>query len=144
MVIIHAVVTSITTTTIERRRVISYFFGGAAEVISQQSGKYLLSETSEISLLGCFVKAKTPFAPGTAVRLTITHQEKSFAASATVVYILAGNGMGLAFETVSPKDRAVLNAWLGEAREHISWGGALGRSEETKRNAGPEPSIENL
>jgi hypothetical protein len=93
----------------DRRRAIRYFFGGVAEVTDLGSGKRLVSETSELSRLGCFVKTTDPFPPGAAVDFKITHEESSVAARGTVVYAL-DKGMGIAFGVVSSTDQT--NGWL--------------------------------
>ena len=101
----------------ERRRAIRYFFGGVAEVTDVESGKHLVSETTELGRFGCFVKTIAPFSPGATVSLKITHQDTFFAAPGMVAYVLADKGMGIAFGSVSPKDAAVLEGWLPHRAE---------------------------
>jgi hypothetical protein len=102
----------------DRRRAIRYFFGGVAEVTDVGSGKRLVSETSELSRLGCFVKTTIPFPPKTTVDIRITHGQSSVAARGTVVYVL-DKGMGIAFGAVSPTDQTVLDGWL-PSEERVS------------------------
>ena len=102
---------------LERRRAIRYFFGGVAEVTDVESGKHLVSETTELGRFGCFVKTIAPFSPGATVSLKITHQDTFFAAPGRVAYVLADKGMGISFGAVSPEDEAVLEHWLPHSTE---------------------------
>jgi hypothetical protein len=45
----------------DSRRAVRYHFGGAAEVADISSGKYIITEASEIGRFGCFVKTAAPF-----------------------------------------------------------------------------------
>jgi hypothetical protein len=101
-----------------RRRAIWYFFGGIAEVTDVGSGNRLVSETSELSRLGCFVKTTDPFLPGTVLDIKITHEKRSFVARGAVVHLL-DQGMGIAFGVVSPSDQTVLNGWLPNGRTNF-------------------------
>jgi PilZ domain len=81
-------------------------------VTSPKSGKYVVAVTSEISLLGCFIKTATPFPPGETVNLRITYDGKVFSVQGAVVYVLPTNGMGINFSAVPPSDQAILERWL--------------------------------
>jgi hypothetical protein len=48
------------------------------------------------------------------VRLRITHRGATFAALGWVAYGSASEGMGIAFGGIEARDRATLDAWLGE------------------------------
>jgi hypothetical protein len=101
---------------IERRRRTRYNFGAIAEVIdlSGDSGgrRDLVAITRDLSLSGCFVKTKTQFAKGTEVRVRITGSGADFAAIGKVTDV-AREGMGIEFVEVLPKDRAIIEDWLG-------------------------------
>jgi hypothetical protein len=96
----------------ERRRAIRYFFEGAAEVTELESGRYLVSETTELAQFGCFVKTRSPFRAGVVLSLKITHSGTCFAAFGRVAYVLPERGIGIGFEIVSPENQTILNMWL--------------------------------
>lgn len=93
------------------RRAERYFFGGVAELTDAQTNQYFISETSQLSRFGCFVKRITKFSPGSTVTIRITHEGASFAALAKVVYVL-DSGIGIAFDSFSPESELILNEWL--------------------------------
>ena len=73
---------------IERRRAIRHLFGGTAEVINVESQKQLISLTRDLSLYGCFIKAKAPFPKGTRVSLKIANSKGTFSAVGNVAHRL--------------------------------------------------------
>jgi hypothetical protein len=105
---------------IDRRRATRYNLGAIAEVIylgGDLSGdlgarRDLVAITLDLSLSGCFVKTTTPFAKGTEVRVRITSSGADFAAIGKVTDVTR-EGMGIDFVEVLPKDRAILEEWLG-------------------------------
>jgi hypothetical protein len=101
---------------IERRRATRYNFGAIAEVIdiSGDLGARgdLVAMTRDLSLSGCFVKTMTQFAKGTEVRVKITCSGADFAATGKVTHVTP-EGMGIEFVEVLPKDRAIIEEWLG-------------------------------
>jgi hypothetical protein len=99
----------------ERRRTPRHTFGGVAEVTSAQSGKYLVAITAEISRLGCFVKAMTPFASGEAVNVKITYSGRAFSAPGRVIYVLPAKGMGITFGAIPADGQLVLDDWIAES-----------------------------
>jgi hypothetical protein len=102
---------------IDRRRATRYNFGAIAEVIDlgADSGvrRDVVAVTRDLSLSGCFVKTTmTPFAKGTEVRVRITCSGADFAAIGKVTDVTR-EGMGIEFVEVLPKDRAIIEGWLG-------------------------------
>jgi hypothetical protein len=66
---------------------------------------------------------------GTKVRLRITHRGATFAALGYVAHASASEGMGIAFGEIKARDRAILDAWLGEHYE------GSGRCHKTTKQA---------
>jgi hypothetical protein len=89
-------------------------FVASAEVLEVGTGTKLSARTSEIGIGGCYVDALNPFAIGTAVAVKITRDQGAFHSKARVVYSDPSFGMGLAFESLDPEQRAILENWLAE------------------------------
>jgi hypothetical protein len=83
-------------------------------VTDLESEKQIATSARNLSLFGCFVATSTPFITGTKVRLRITHRSATFAALGRVVYTSASEGMGIAFDGIEGRERAILDTWLGE------------------------------
>jgi hypothetical protein len=98
---------------IDRREATRYYFGAVAEVINLDSCVAIVSVIRNLSLSGCFIKTKEPFSQGAEVRLRITSSGADFAAVGKVTSILPSEGMGIEFIQIQPKDRALLQLWLG-------------------------------
>jgi len=58
----------------------------------------------------------TPFATGAAVKLRITYDGKELVAAADVIYVLPGEGMGIAFRAIPPSEQGVLEEWLAQSK----------------------------
>jgi hypothetical protein len=86
------------------------------ELIDVDSETKIKERTRDLSLFGCSVKALTPWAVGTKVRLKITHKGSAFTALGHVVNVRE-NGMGLKFCEIAPKDEMILEIWMAELRE---------------------------
>ena len=79
-----------------------------------RSGALLSARTSELGLGGCYIDALNPFPEGTLVGLRILRDQGVFETKAKVVYCDPRFGMGLAFTEMTPDQRSLLEAWLGE------------------------------
>jgi len=88
-----------------------YPFSAGIRVVDLKSGKQIVSVTSNVSRSGCHVRTTTPFEQGTKVTVIIKHQGGTFESGGTVVYAIAGAGMGLHFENEAAEQDA-LRAWL--------------------------------
>ncbi len=88
-----------------RRSDLRYTFIATIEVIDANSGRQIVSATSNLSRYGCHVTTITPFLPGTSVKLTIKHQGITVECAGKVVYAISGEGMGVHFEKVGIADR---------------------------------------
>ena len=89
-----------------------YDFGAIAEVIDLDSREDVIVVTRDLSLSGCFVKTRTPFAPGTVVRVRITYAGADFAAIGSVTGNITWEGMGIEFVEIEPKHQATIEEWL--------------------------------
>jgi PilZ domain len=98
----------------ERRRYIRYPFTGSLEAFEPTSQTRIQGRTADLSEGGCYVDTMSPFPAKTHVRMRITREKRSFESQATVVYSVAGMGMGLRFDASDPKQFATLKKWLGE------------------------------
>ena len=90
-----------------------YDFGAIAEVIDLDSRQDVIAVTRDLSVYGCFVKIRTPFPAGTEVRVRIAYAGSDFAAVGMVTDNVSSEGMGIEFFEIGPKDRAIIEAWLG-------------------------------
>jgi PilZ domain len=103
----------------ERPRAPRYVFSANIELIDVESEAILKERTCDLSLFGCFAKASTPWAVGTKVRVKITYKGSAFTALGHVAQT-RGNGMGVQFSEMAPKDAMVLEIWMAELREDAS------------------------
>ena len=102
------------TPTIEGRAFPRYPFSNTAEAIDIRGNTRITGRTTDIAQQGCYIDTISPFAPKSTVALKITRDNQSFETKATVVYSLAGMGMGLVFATSEFDQLRVLNTWLSE------------------------------
>lgn len=96
----------------ERRRSPRFPFIASAEVHEENNGSRLDARVSDISATGCYVDTINPLPSGTAVRVKIFNEARSFEASAKVAYSVVHLGMGLSFSEVAPGSHDVLREWL--------------------------------
>ena len=97
---------------IERRQMTRYDFGAIAEVIDLDSREDMIGVTRDLSLSGCFIRAKAPFQKGTAVIVRIRCSGTDFAATGRVTANVNAQGMGIEFVEIQPKDQATIEQWL--------------------------------
>lgn len=98
----------------ERRRNPRYSVSALAQAVHVQSDTQISGRISDIALGGCYVEVMSPFAVGSDVKITITKDDRSFAAKARVLYSSNGMGMGLEFTQIAPSQRTVLERWIAE------------------------------
>ena len=94
-----------------QRSGLRYTFAASVKVEDPNSGKHIISITSNLSSSGCHVRTSTPFQRGTKITITINHQGLRFQCDGEVVYAIPGAGMGIRFENEATKQDA-LNRWL--------------------------------
>lgn len=99
----------------ERRRALRFPFVAKAEVCDTDSGEWLHSQVSEISLNGCYLDMMNPLPVGTQVLVKIYENGEFFEAAAKVVYSHPNLGMGLTYRSVKPNFLPTIQKWLLEA-----------------------------
>jgi hypothetical protein len=100
----------------ERRRTPRFPFVAVAEITEEQTGTQIVTQVSELSLFGCYVDQKNPFAPDTIVTVKIFSEAEVFEAKAKVLYAHPNLGMGLAYHEISLRSGSVLRQWLERAK----------------------------
>ena len=96
----------------ERRGANRYQLTATAEVIELGTGARFAARTTDLGPGGCFVDTLLPFPVGSKVRVHLNKGSANFDTAGTVVYSQAGLGMGIAFDSMKPNERAALEAWL--------------------------------
>ena len=86
----------------------------SAEVIEVETGSSFSARTSDISRTGCYIDMLNPSAQGTQLRVIIKNSNDVFEATARVVFMVPGLGMGVAFLRVAQQHEAVLTKWIAE------------------------------
>jgi len=98
------------------KRPARYLFVATVKATDVHSGKQVHGLTTDLSEGGCCILARrAPFSQGTRILLEITKNNVSFLTSATVVYNLKDQFMGLRFEEMSPDQAAIIAGWLRAA-----------------------------
>ena len=100
--------------TAERRSALRHAMILAAEVIELPRGTKLNARTADISRTGCYIDTLNPIPQGSDVRVRLTHGEETFVASARVVYVSYGLGMGIAYTKVEEEQLARLDRWFAD------------------------------
>lgn len=98
----------------ERRKHPRYPFTGTLEAFEPLSQTKIQGRTADLSEGGCYVDTMSPFPAQTSVKVRITRAQRSFESKATVVYSVAGMGMGLRFEAPEAQQLLSLRKWVGE------------------------------
>jgi hypothetical protein len=105
--------------TVERRSAPRFPIILAAEIVEMVGGAVLHARTSDVSRGGCYVDILNPVPASSMVRARLTRGSEVFEATAQVMYVSPGLGMGLRFEQpLPPVQLAVLDRWLAEAAQN--------------------------
>jgi PilZ domain-containing protein len=104
----------------DRRTHPRYKFVATGEVVAAESGARMETRVRDLSQQGCYVDTNNVLPLGTVTDVRITKGQQLFEARARVVYSRAGQGMGLVFTAIEPKQLRTLETWLVESRE-TSW-----------------------
>jgi hypothetical protein len=102
---------------VDRRASFRHKFTAQVQLTVTGSAQSVLAQASDLGTGGCYVQLETPFPRGTSLEISVTENEQSFQARATVVSTQHGKGMGLAFTAIEPAHIAVLNGWLATSME---------------------------
>jgi PilZ domain len=89
-------------------------FIAAAEIIEVDTEVRLTARTGDLSQGGCYLDMVNPLPQGTAVKVAIAHGDRTFGATAKVVYSQTPLGMGLEFRDIDPNNQPTLGQWLAE------------------------------
>jgi hypothetical protein len=98
----------------DRRNADRHTFTASAEVVELGSGARFSTRTTDLGPGGCFVDTMLPFPVGARVRVSVRKGQTSFETGGAVVYSQTGLGMGIAFDTMEPRQRQALDTWLTE------------------------------
>jgi hypothetical protein len=83
-----------------------------AEVMNLGTTERVEGTTGNLSRGGCYVLCANPFPQWTSIRLWLTKGSQVFEAEASVVHATLGEGMGIAFERITPRYQSMLDGWL--------------------------------
>lgn len=89
-------------------------FIAAAEITEVDTEVHLAARTGDLSQGGCYLDMVNPLPQGTAVRVAIAHGDRTFGATAKVVYSQTPLGMGLEFREIDPTNQPTLGQWLAQ------------------------------
>jgi hypothetical protein len=98
----------------ELRRAPRYSLTSVAEITDLRTGTRITAQTSDVSLVGCYVDTLNPLPAGTQVRIRITHENEVFASAGVVAYSSASMGMGIKFLKVQHDYLGVLRNWVSK------------------------------
>jgi PilZ domain len=89
-------------------------FIASAEIMEIDTEVRLIARTGDLSLGGCYMDMVNPLPQGTAVKIAIAHGDRTFGATARVVYSQTPLGMGLQFHEIEAAHQPTLGRWLAE------------------------------
>ncbi len=98
----------------ERRRTHRFLFEAPIELTHVPSDSQITAVTGDIGQFGCFVITGSSFSIGSAIKLGITYNGRTFSATGSVMYVIKKQGMGIAFNELSVQSRSVLDQWIAE------------------------------
>ncbi len=96
----------------EKRRALRYSLIASVEIIELHTDTHFQAQTSDVSLVGCYLDMLNPLPLATSVKLTITHEEATFTALGTVAHSEPNMGMGIGFKEVEAEQLKVLQKWI--------------------------------
>lgn len=98
----------------ELRRATRYPLTAVAEIVDLSTDVRINAQTSDLSLVGCYIDTLNPLPTGTKVSISITHESKTVATEGAVVYSMANMGMGIEFLQLGQNHLIVLRQWLNK------------------------------
>jgi hypothetical protein len=87
-------------------------FIASADVIDAETLVRLSARTGDLSRHGCYMDMVNPPPLGTTIQVEIVHGQRTFSATAAVVYSQTPLGMGVEFRTVEASEQDKLEQWL--------------------------------
>jgi len=100
--------------TIERRRAPRYQLVAEAEIISPMSEVCLGAQTSDVSLVGCFMNTNFSLPLGTEIRLRLKYEQTTLITSGVVARSEPSMGFGVSFTNMKEAQKRWLQKWLQE------------------------------
>jgi hypothetical protein len=104
----------------DRRRAPRYSVMAAVSVVDVQSGVELNARITDLSISGCYVDTLNAFPAGTQIRVSITHEGKTFDALRRVAYSQSNMGMGVAFVKAEPDQLKTLREWISALKSQAA------------------------
>jgi PilZ domain-containing protein len=98
----------------DRRSERRYPFNALAEIVNETEQARTSTKISDLSMHGCYVETTNPFPQGTNVTIEIFTDSESVETAATVAYLEAKRGMGLAFREMPDCYTNTLQKWLAK------------------------------
>jgi hypothetical protein len=92
-------------------------FAADVEMLELESGTRVSGVTSDISSVGCFVRARRTLEVGAKVQGTLTHGGQKLEVLAMVRVVKPQVGMGLEFLDLDPDSHATLLTWIESLRK---------------------------
>jgi len=87
-------------------------FIAEAKIMEIETEVRLSARTGDLSKHGCYMDMVNPLPQGTSVKVAIEHGQRTFSATAAVVYSQTHLGMGLEFFNMDPSEQDKLDQWL--------------------------------
>ena len=87
-------------------------FIASADVIDTETLVRLTARTGDLSRHGCYMDMVNPLPLGSTIQVEIAHGQRTFSATAGVVYSQTPLGMGLEFRSVEASEQDKLEQWL--------------------------------
>lgn len=98
----------------DRRQAPRYGLVAIAELGDPEEGKLLSGKVTQISRTGCYVDTPKTFPIGTALKVIISHDQRTFVAKANIIHVQEQMGMGIAFLDPPEDQLSVLDSWVSE------------------------------
>ena len=127
------------TQVVERRQSVRFQFTASAQVVDRLTGARFSTRTTDLGPGGCFVDTMLPFPVGAKVRVSVRKGQSNLETGGVVVYSQMGLGMGIAFDTMEPRQREALDTWLTELTGTRHSAAASGSYEVKDPSAVPGP-----
>jgi hypothetical protein len=87
----------------------------SAEIIDLHSNAHLKAQTSDLSILGCFLDMLNPLREGTEIQIRLIHKGTTFTAIGAVSNSENNLGMGVRFTDIKSDQEAILKKWLSSS-----------------------------
>ncbi|HEX4076432.1 MAG TPA: PilZ domain-containing protein [Candidatus Acidoferrales bacterium] len=96
----------------ERRRAPRYQLVAEAEIISPLSDVCLGAQTSDVSLVGCFMNTKFSLPLGTEIRIRLKYEQTTLVTGGAVARSEPSMGFGVSFTNMKEAQKKLLQKWL--------------------------------